>query len=113
MLNLAAMRVHDVQISRIVGSKTPWVEGYVTSARRDRARVHLPLRADREVDISIFQAGDRDNLETSHGRAGWIRAVSRGRYKANNAMGFVARSVILADRQQARVFALRSGIRLQ
>jgi len=66
-----------------------------------------------KIDISIFQTGNRDNLEAGHHRAGRVRAVSRGRYEADIAMRFVARRVILADRQQAGEFTLRSGVGLQ
>ena len=66
-----------------------------------------------KIDVSILQAGDGDYPKPSHVCARRVRAVSRGRYEANIAMGFVARRVILADGQQTCVLALRSGIWLQ
>jgi hypothetical protein len=68
--------------------------------RGEIARVFVCLCAQiGKIDIPIFQAGYRDNFETSHGCAGRVRAVGRSRYEANIAMGFVARSMIRADRQ--------------
>ena len=48
-----------------------------------------------------------------HRRAGRVGAMRRGRDQANIAMRLAARRMPAADRQQAGIFALRSGIRLQ
>ena len=66
-----------------------------------------------EVDIAIFQTGDRNDFEPGHNRAGRIGAVRRGRDETDVSVRFSARRVILANREQARKFALRSGIGLQ
>ena len=66
-----------------------------------------------EIDVAIFQACDRHDLEPGHDRARRIRSVGGSRNEADVAMRLVARSVILANREQSGVFALRSGIRLQ
>ena len=66
-----------------------------------------------KIDISIFQTGDRHNLETGHRRTRRVRSVSRCWNQTNIAMRFTPGRVIFADREQPRVFSLRSGIGLQ
>jgi hypothetical protein len=66
-----------------------------------------------KIDVSIFQTCDRHNLKAGHHCAGWICPVRGSGYETNVAMRFTARGVILADREQARVFSLRPGIGLQ
>ena len=54
-----------------------------------------------------------DDLHPRHHRARRIRPVRRLRNQAHVAMRVAARFVILADHEQARVLALRPGVRLQ
>ena len=113
-VNLAAVRVYDV-----ADLADCWFEHAVRGRIRHHecgkiARVLVRFRAQiGNIDISIFQTGNRDNFESSHHCAGWIRAVRRGRNETNVAMRFPARCVILVNGEQTCEFTLRSGVGLQ
>ncbi len=66
-----------------------------------------------DVDIALGVAGDHHHAHADHLRGRRVGAVRRRRDQADVAMAFAARAVIAADRQQAGIFALRAGIRLQ
>ncbi len=66
-----------------------------------------------DVDIAARITGDHHDLHAGHAGGGRIGAVRRRRNQAHPAMRLIARGVIAADRQQAGIFALRAGIRLQ
>jgi hypothetical protein len=66
-----------------------------------------------EVHVAVLIARGHHHLHAGHLRAGRIGAVRRGRDQADVAMRLAAARVPRLDRQQARVFTLRAGIRLQ
>lgn len=63
-----------------------------------------------EIDVAALVAFDDDHTHADHLRRGGIGAVRRGRDQADVALPFTAALVILADCDQAGVFAL--GTRL-
>ena len=113
-VNLAAMRVHDFA-NFADGRFENAVRGRI--GHHERAEIILVLirfgAQIGEIDVAIFQRRDRHDFETGHDRAGRIRPVRRVRDETDVAMTFAARGVIFVNREQARVFALRAGIRLQ
>ena len=66
-----------------------------------------------DVDVAARVAGDHDHVHADHAGGRRIGAVRGRRDQAHLAMRLAARGVIGADRQQAGIFALRAGIRLQ
>ena len=66
-----------------------------------------------QIDVAIFQARHWHDFESGHDRARRVRAVGGSRDEADVAMRFAARRVVLADREQSGVFALRAGVRLE
>ena len=66
-----------------------------------------------EIDVAIFQAGDRHDFESGHHGARRVGAVRGSRNETDIARGFTARRVIFPDRQEPGVFALRAGVRLE
>src|SRR5437899_2681092 len=66
-----------------------------------------------EIDIAGFVATDRNDFETGHDSAGWIRAVCGGRDQANIAVRLAATGVVSVDNQQAGVFALGASVGLK
>ena len=101
------------QISRICSSNTPCVDGYVTiNAPRRSACSNALLLEIVEVDVAVVVARDNDHSHAGHcGRRG-IRAVRRRRDQAHIAFGGTLFGVELANREQARVLALRTGVGL-
>ena len=82
-------------------------------ARQVRA-VQLALGAQvGEVDIAFGVALRDDHLHARHLRARRVGAVRRFRDQADVAPALATRRVVGADHQQAGVFALRAGVRLQ
>ena len=63
-----------------------------------------------KIDVALLVACHDDNLHPCHLRRGRVSAVSRRRDQADIAMAFVAALVIVTDRQQPGVFALRAGV---
>ena len=66
-----------------------------------------------DVDIAALIALHHDHAQSRHRRAGRVGAVGRSRDQTHVARAFAAHFVIFTDHQQARVFALRAGVRLQ
>ena len=66
-----------------------------------------------QVDVALGVAADYDDAEASHMGAGRIGAVRRGWNQADVAMAFPLRFLPAANRQQAGIFALATGIGLQ
>ncbi len=98
----------DGRLENTVGA---WIGDH---QRGQIARVHARFGAKiGQIDIAIFQARDRHDFESGHDRAGRIGPVRGSRNQTNVAMRFIARGVILANGEQAGVFALRAGIGLQ
>ena len=92
------------QISRIVSSNTPCVDGYVTiSAARSLACASALALQIGHVDVAVRRriATDHD-LHPRHDRAGGIGAVRGLRNETDIAMRLAARFMICADHQQAR-----------
>ncbi len=75
-------------------------------------RVGLGLQV-RDVDVAVVVALHDDDIHAAHLRRGRIGAVRALRDQADLAMRLAARAVIGADREQARVLALRARVRLQ
>ncbi len=63
-----------------------------------------------DVDIAIWTAIDHDNAHASHRGAGRIGAMCRRWNKADVAMTFAPRLVIVANCQQTSIFALATCI---
>ena len=102
------------QISRMVSSNTPCVEGYVTIRHDKIIFVRLGFGAQiRHVNVAVGVARDGDDFHAGHDGAGGIRAVRGSGDQADVAVRLAARFVIRADDEQAGVFALRTGVRLQ
>ena len=66
-----------------------------------------------DVDVAARVAGDHHDVHADHRGRRRIGAVRGGGDQADFSMRLAARGVIAADRQQAGIFALRAGIRLQ
>ena len=66
-----------------------------------------------DIDVAARVAFDDDDIHADHLRRCWIGAVRGGGDQADGAVGLAARGMIAADREQAGIFALRAGIRLQ
>ena len=66
-----------------------------------------------EVDVPLVVALDRRNLQAGKDRTRGVRAVRRGGDQADVARALAAALVVAADRQQARILALGTGVRLQ
>ena len=82
--------------------------------RGEVGRVLLGLRGEvGEVDVAVGVAVDDDHLHADHLRRRRVGAVRRRRNQAHVAVALAARAVVAADRQQARVLALRARVRLQ
>ncbi len=66
-----------------------------------------------QVDVAVGIGLGHHDLHAAHLCRGRVGAVRRIRDQADVAMALAARAVVGADRQQAGVFALRAGVRLQ
>ena len=75
-----------------------------------RRRLGLQIR---HINVAVPIAGHRNDFHPCHGRARRVGAVRRGGDQANIPVLLAARFMVGADDQQAGVFALRAGIRLQ
>ena len=62
------------------------------------------------IDIAVVVAGHQHNLHADHLRAGGISPMRRRRNEADIALRVAAAQVIFANREEAGVFALRTGI---
>ena len=113
-VNLAAVVVHDLADFADGGFKNAVGRRIGHHQRRQILAVRVGLGPQiGQVDVAIFQATHRHDPEAGHDRAGGIGPVGGGGNEANIAMRFAARLVITADGEQAGVFALRAGVRLQ
>ena len=113
-IDLAAMAVHDVADLADVLLEHAMRRGIGDHDGGEVFGVLLRLGAEIvDVDIAARVAGDHHHLHADHAGGGRIGAVRRGGDQADLAMRLAARGVIAADRQQAGIFALRAGIRLQ
>ncbi len=82
--------------------------------RGEAVAIFLCIAADVvEVHIAVRIAFGHDHGHAAHLRGCRIGAVRGFRDQTNIAMGVAARTVVRANREQAGVFALRAGIRLQ
>ena len=66
-----------------------------------------------DVDVSRVITFHADDLHAGHHRGGGIRAVGGNGDQADVAVAVAAGMMIAADGEQAGVFALRAGVRLQ
>ncbi|CAI8728808.1 putative metal-dependent RNase [Pseudomonas sp. IT-P218] len=66
-----------------------------------------------DVDVAAGVAGGDDDTHAGHLRGGRVGAVGRGRDQADVAAVFATALVVGADGQQAGVFTLGTGVRLQ
>ncbi|KAG1453607.1 hypothetical protein G6F57_015691 [Rhizopus arrhizus] len=66
-----------------------------------------------DIDVAVGVGLGHHHLHAAHLRRGRVGAMRRVRNQADIAMTFAPRAVVGADRQQAGVFALRAGVRLQ
>ena len=113
-VHLAAVVVHD---------RADVADALLEHAVRRRVRDHQRrellgvLRGLRlevvEVDVAVVVARDDDDAHAGHRGRRRVGAVRRRRDQAHVALGLAARRVVAADREQARVLALRAGVRLQ
>ena len=113
-VNLAAVRMNDFA-NLADGRFENAVGGRVGDHQRGEiVFVRVGLRAQiGEIDVAILQARHRHDFEPGHDRAGRVGAVRGGRNETDVAGRLAARGVIFADGEQAGVFALRTGVRLQ
>ena len=65
------------------------------------------------VDVTLCIGGGHYHFQTSHLGAGGVGAVGTGRNQADVALALTVGSMVGLDRQQARVFALATCVRLQ
>ena len=66
-----------------------------------------------DVDVAGVVAFHADDFHAGHHRGGRVGAVGGNGNQADVAVAVAARLVVAADGEQAGVFALRAGIRLQ
>ena len=66
-----------------------------------------------DINVAILVAGDRNDAQARHHRAGRIGAVRGSRDKANPATRFTPVLVKFADDEEPGVFALRTGVGLK
>ena len=66
-----------------------------------------------DLDVAGRIAGYRDDLQPGHDGGGRVGAVGGHRNEADVAVRIAGRSVIVADGEQARIFALAAGVGLQ
>jgi hypothetical protein len=82
--------------------------------RRQIARMQIGLALEvGEIDVAVVIASDDDDAHPGQVRGRRIRSVRGRRDQAHVAMRLAARPVVRLDHQQARVLALRAGVRLQ
>ena len=113
-IHLAAVRVHDLaDFAHVLLEHA--VRGRIRDHdRRELVGVLLGLRLQVfDIDVALRVARHHDHLHAGHLRRRRVRAVRRSGNQADVAMRFAARRVIRVDDQQAGVFALRAGVRLQ
>ena len=113
-VNLAAVRMHDLADFAHVRFEHA-VRGRIRDHdRREFVGVLFGLRLQvGNIDVALRVARNHHDLHAGHLRRRRIRAVRRRGNQADIAMPFATRRVISMDDQQAGVFALRTGIRLQ
>ncbi len=113
-VDLAAVRVHDL---------AQFLDAFLEHAVGRRVGDHhagqvlavllgLGLQV-AEIDVAVVVAGGDHDLHADHAGRGRVGAVGRGRDQAHVAVAFAARFMVLLDHQEARVLALRAGVRLQ
>src|SRR4029077_20452736 len=64
----------------------------------------------RNIDIPLGVTLNPNDFEAGHRRGGWIRTVRGCWNQADVSMAFAPMLEIFTDRQQPRVFPLRSGV---
>ena len=102
------------QISRMVSSKTPCVDGYVTiSAARSFLCASALARKSATSMLPFASHATATTFIPAMAALAGIGAVRGSGNQADVAMRLAARFVILANDQQAGVFALRAGVGLQ
>ena len=65
-----------------------------------------------QVDVAVLITSDNHNLHPRHLCGCRVSAVGRSRDQTDIAVAFVTAFVIVTNRQQTRIFALRAGVRL-
>ena len=113
-VNLAAMRVHDLA-DVANASFEHAVRGRIRDHQRGELVACFSAFAFKSATSMLpsFVARDDHDLHAGHVRRCRVGAVRGRGNQADVAMLFAARRVIRADDQQAGVFALRAGVRLQ
>ena len=113
-IDLAAVRMHDVAdfADRFLEyTVRRWISDH---QRGQIGRVLVGFRLQvGDIDIAAFVAAHHHHLHAGHVRGRRIGAVRRARNQADVAQALAAALVIGANREQARVLALRAGVRLQ
>ncbi len=66
-----------------------------------------------DIDVAVFIAGHGHDFEPTHRRAGRIGAVGAGGNEANVPGVIATRFVVSTDREESRVFALRTRVGLE
>ncbi len=112
-IDLAAMAVHDLADIADMLLEHAMGRGIGDHDRGKIFRMLFGLGAE-IIDIDVARiAGDHHDLHAGHMSGGRIGAVGGGRDQAHLAMRLAAGCVIIADCEQACIFALRARIRLQ
>ena len=112
-VHLAAVLVHDLANVTNFGLEDAMRGGIRHHQRRQSVAMLPPSHSNRRYRHCRRVAGDQDDPQPRHRRAGGIGAMRRGRDQADVALPVAARSCQRADHQQARIFALRAGVGLQ
>ena len=113
-VDLAAGGVHPVAdlpyrlLEHAVGRRVGEHEGADTIAELPDLRGKV-----RDVDVAVRIARDHRDLQPRHVRGRGIGPMRRERDQAHVAMRFAARGLVVADRDEAGVLAVRSGIGLE
>ncbi len=110
-IDLSAMLVHDVAdfanrfFKHAVGGRIG------DHAAREVFRILLCFCTEIVyIDITVFLRPDRNDLHADHLCGGRVGAMCRRWDKADIAMRITTSQMVIADRQQARILALRAGI---
>ncbi|KGS64740.1 hypothetical protein X979_6101 [Burkholderia pseudomallei MSHR7527] len=113
-VHLAAVRVDDLADLAHVLLEHAVRRRIRDHDRREIVRMRVGLRLQvGDVDVALRVARDHHDLHAGHVRRRRVRAVRGRRNQADIAVAFAARFVIRMDDEQARVLALRAGVRLQ
>ena len=113
-IDLSAMAMHDVADLADVLLEHPVGGGIGDHHGGEIFRMLRRLGAQIiDVDVAARIARHHHDLHAGHAGRSRIGAVRGRRNQADLAVRLAARGVIAADREQAGIFALRAGIRLQ